>query len=117
MSRPAYPRSRRLNAVIREVLAEAIEQLKDPRLGMVSVTGVELSPDQRRALVFFSALDNEHLEEVRNGLRAASGRLRSEVGRRVRMKYTPTLEFRPDSGVIEGERIDAILRELDREHG
>ncbi|MGQ0847681.1 MAG: 30S ribosome-binding factor RbfA [Actinomycetota bacterium] len=112
MSKPSYPRSRRINAIVKEVLADEVEQLTDPRLGLVSVTGVEVTADMRHAVVFVSALDREHLDDTIRGLRAATPRLRAAVGRQVRIKYTPELEFRPDRGVVEGERIDALLRSL-----
>lgn len=115
MSKPSFPRTRRVNAIIQEVLAEEVERLTDPRLGLVSITGVEVSPDMRRAIVFVSALDQEQLEETLRGLRAATPRLRAALGRQVHIKYTPELEFKPDEGIVRGERIDAILRELHNE--
>jgi ribosome-binding factor A len=115
MSKPSYPRSRRLNAVIQEVLAEEVERLTDPRLAMVTVTGVSVSPDMRHATVFFSALDLSELPQARAGLLAAAPRLRAAIGREVRIKFTPELAFAPDQGVVQGERIDAILRELTTE--
>jgi ribosome-binding factor A len=115
MSHHPYPRVRRLNAVIQEVLAEEVEELADPRLGLVTVTGVEVAPDQRRALVYVSALDTARLDGALNALRAAAPRLRKAIGSQVRMKYTPTLEFKADSGIIEGEHIDDVLRRLNGE--
>ena len=112
MSRPPYPRVRRINSVLREVLADEIEGLKDPRLEMVSVTGVETSPDMRRATVFFSALDLSTAGDVQEALEHAASRLRRAIASQVRMKYVPALEFRLDSGVAGGERIDSILRSL-----
>lgn len=112
MSRPPYPRVRRINSVLREVLADEVEELKDPRLELVSVTGVETSPDMRRAIVFFSAVDLSKADDVQKALESAGSRLRRAVASQVRMKYTPSLEFRLDMGVAQGERIDAILRSL-----
>lgn len=112
MSKPSYPRSRRLNAIVQEVLADEVERLTDPRLAMVTVTGVSVAPDMRRATVFFSTLDLTDLPQARAGLKAAAPRLRSAIGREVRIKFTPELQFVPDQGVVQGERIDALLREL-----
>ena len=112
MSKPSYPRSRRLNAIVQEVLAEEVERLTDPRLAMVTVTGVSVAPDMRHATVFFSTLDLTDLPHAQAGLRAAAPRLRSAIGREVRIKFTPDLQFVPDQGVVQGERIDALLREL-----
>ncbi|HEX5722492.1 MAG TPA: 30S ribosome-binding factor RbfA [Acidimicrobiia bacterium] len=114
MSKPSFPRTRRINAIIREVLAEEVEELADPRLGMVTITGVEVAPDMRRAVVYVSALDQDHLDETIKGLTAAAPRLRAAMGRQIHTKYTPTLEFRQDQGVVQGERIDALLRELEQ---
>jgi ribosome-binding factor A len=115
VSRPSYPRVRRINSVLREVLADAVEDLKDPRLDFVTVTGVESSPDMRQAVVYFSAIDLSTVDDVHKALEAAGPRLRKAVASQVRMKYVPALEFRVDRGVVEGERIEAILRSLHEE--
>ncbi|HEU4750799.1 MAG TPA: 30S ribosome-binding factor RbfA [Acidimicrobiia bacterium] len=112
MSKPSYPRARRVNAIVHEVVAEEIERLTDPRLAMVTVTAVSVAPDMRRATVFFSSFDLSQLAEAQAGLRAAAPRLRLAIGREVRIKFTPVLEFVPDQGVLQGEKIEALLREL-----
>lgn len=112
MGDPTFSRMRRVNSIIRQVLAEEVEVLKDPRLGIVSITGVETAPNLRSAVVYFSALDQSTLDETRAALEAATPRLRRELGRQVRMKYTPALEFRPDHGITAGERLDAALRRI-----
>ena len=113
MSKPSYPRSRRINAIIHEVLATEIEELSDPRLNLVTVTGVEVSPDMKRAVVFVDSLDQEHLADTLKGLDAAAPRLRSALGHEMHTKYVPTLEFQIDQGVVQGERIDHLLRNLE----
>lgn len=112
MGDPSFSRMRRVNSIIRQVLAEEVEVLKDPRLGIVSITGVETAPNLRTAVVFFSALDQSTLDETQAALDAAAPRLRRLLGRQVRMKYIPALEFRPDHGIAAGERIDAALRRI-----
>jgi ribosome-binding factor A len=112
MSKPSYPRSRRVNAIIQEVLAEEIERLTDPRLGFVTVTGVDAAPDMRHATVFVSTVDISKIDDTLKGLRAAAPRLRAVLGREIRTKYTPELEFKADTGVLQGERIEALLRKL-----
>lgn len=102
----------RVNSTIREVLAEEIERLSDSRLDMVSVTGVDTSPDLRRATVFIDVLGEEDREDALRALRGAAKRLQGQLGRQMRTKYTPTLEFVIDPGVAGGDRIEAILREL-----
>jgi ribosome-binding factor A len=115
MGKPSYPRTRRLNAIIREVIADDVEALSDPRLAMATITGVETAPDMRRATVYVSTLDPGQLEQAIAGLSAAAPRLRALLGQRVRIKYTPQLEFKADQGVLRGERIDAVLREIHKE--
>lgn len=110
-------RMRKVNSVLREVLADEIELLTDPRLEMVSVTSVDTSPDLRRATVFVSTLDLERGDDAVEALTHAASRLQSALARQVRLKYTPHLEFELDSGVLQGERIDAILRSLNDEEG
>lgn len=106
------PRMRKVNSVLREVLADEIERLTDPRLEMVSVTSVDTSPDLRKATVFVSTVDLDRGEDAVEALTHAATRLQSAVARQVRIKYTPHLEFALDTGVIQGERIDAILRSI-----
>ena len=109
------PRMRKVNSVIREVLADEIERLADPRLEMASVTAVDTSPDLRRAVVYISTLDLEHGPEVVETLTRAATRLQGALGRQVRMKYTPQLTFALDAGIVHGERIDDLLRNLSQD--
>ncbi len=102
----------RVNSTIREVLADEIERMSDERLEMVSVTAVDTAPDLRRARVFIDVLDEKSREDALRALRGAAKRLQSTLGREVRIKYTPTLEFELDPGVTGGQRIESILREL-----
>lgn len=106
------PRMRRVDSIVRQVLAEEVELLKDPRLELVTITGVQTAPNLRRATVYFSTLDLDAAPEAQRALEAAGPRLRRALGSQVRMKYTPALEFEVDSGVTGGERIDQILRGL-----
>jgi ribosome-binding factor A len=104
----------KVNSTLREVLAEEVERLSDTRLDMVSITGVETSPNLRHAVVYIDLLGSTDSSEALQALQKAAHRLQSAIGRQVRMKYTPTLEFAVDPGVVGGERIDAILRSLER---
>ncbi|MGF1665796.1 MAG: 30S ribosome-binding factor RbfA [Acidimicrobiia bacterium] len=106
----------RVNSIVHEVLAEEVELLKDPRLGMVTITGVDTAPNLRRATVYFSTLDLAAADAAQEALESAAPRLRRALGSQVRMKYTPALEFAVDTGVSGGERIDAILREIAQQH-
>jgi ribosome-binding factor A len=104
----------KVNSTLREVLAEEIERMSDSRLEMVSITGVETSPNLRHAVVYIDVLGDDATDAL-SALQHASHRLQSVVARQVRMKYTPVLEFALDPGVTGGERIDAILRSLQEE--
>jgi phosphoesterase RecJ-like protein len=106
----------RVNELLREIIAEEIGKLKDPAIGFVTITAVETSPDLRNAFVFFTALgSDEEKAECAAGLERASSHIRSQLGAQVRIKYTPALEFRVDSSLEEGLRMDAILREISAE--
>jgi ribosome-binding factor A len=115
MSKPSFNRMRRVNSIVQQVLAEEVERLKDPRLEMVSITGVETAPNLRAATVFFSSLDLDRADDAKVALESAAPRLRRALGSEVRLKYTPALSFELDSGIAGGERIDSILRELHQE--
>lgn len=107
---------RKIDELIREVLAEEIGRLKDPRIGFVTVTGVETSPDLRHALVFYSVLGTEDEQEATAAtLEHAAPHLQGRLGRQVRMKYTPILEFRVDTAIERGLRIDKLLHDLEEE--
>jgi len=125
-----YPRTARVNEVVREVLAEQLERLSDPRLGLVTITGVEVSPDLRHATVYYSALvaagrrgggqpvlttSDDTRAAVQDALKAAAPHLRAQLGRQVRFKYVPELQFREDPAIETGARVDQILRDLRRD--
>lgn len=105
-------RMRKVNSILREVLADEIERLTDPRVAMVSVTGVDTSPDLRHATVYVSTLDLGEGPDAVEALNHAAARLQGAVARQVRIKYTPQLEFTLDSGVVHGERIEQLLRRI-----
>ena len=116
-----YERTARVNEVVREVLADELERLSDPRLGFLTVTGVEVSPDLRQATVWYSVLAPKegtppgHEHDTEDALKSATPHLQSVIGRQVRMKYTPHLVFREDPAIKTGERVDEILRRLHSE--
>jgi ribosome-binding factor A len=125
----------RVNEVVLETVADELERLSDPRLGFVTVTGVEVSPDLRHATVYYSALDSEgrrrtsrevdvvaqtaqreqRQEQTRAALKSAAPHLRAELGRQVRLKYVPELVFREDPAIAQGQRVEAIIRDLHRD--
>ncbi|MGH2690173.1 MAG: 30S ribosome-binding factor RbfA [Actinomycetota bacterium] len=106
-----FPRADRVERLAREVLGEAISGLKDPRVGFATVTTVRVSPDLRRARAWVSILGGEgEREATMDALRHATPHLRSVLGREVRLRHTPQLEFLEDESVARGARIDELLR-------
>jgi ribosome-binding factor A len=108
-----YPRAARVNEVVREALAEELERMSDPRLGFVTLTGVEVSPDIRYADVYYSAFGtDEEQAESSNALRSATPRLRAVLGKQVRLKFVPELRFHEDPAVAQGRRIEEVIRSI-----
>jgi ribosome-binding factor A len=106
-------RMRRVNESIREILGDAITtELKDPRIGFVTVTEVDTSPDLRSARVYVSVLGDEHeRERSLAGLRSSHGVLQGKIAGAMRLKRTPTLTFEYDESVERGDRISRLLDE------
>lgn len=102
---------RRVNEMLREVVGETIAgDLNDPRIGFVTVTSVETSPDLRAAQVFVSVLGSEEeTEATMKALRSSHGVIQSRIASQTRMKRTPTLTFHYDSTVEQGVRISKLL--------
>ena len=102
---------RRINESLREVVGEAIStELQDPRIGFVTVTSVETSPDLRSARVYVSVLGTtEERDATLEGLRSSHGVLQAAIARRVRMKRTPTLTFHYDETVERAARVSKLL--------
>jgi ribosome-binding factor A len=107
----ATARMRRVNEAIREILGAAIAtELKDPRVGFVTVTSVETSPDLRAARVYVSVLGSaDERDATLEGLRSSHGFLQSKIADEVRMKRTPTLTFHYDESVEQGVRMSRLL--------
>jgi ribosome-binding factor A len=108
----AGARMRRVNEAVREVISAHISgDLKDPRIGFVTVTGVETSPDLRSARVFVSVLGEQpERDDAIAGLRSSAGFLQAQIARELRMKRTPNLDFVYDESVDTGMRISELLR-------
>jgi ribosome-binding factor A len=106
-------RMRRVNAAVREVLSEAVGELKDPRIGFVTITGVDTSSDLRQAVVHVSVLGSEQKRERSiDGLQAAHGILQGRIARELRLKRTPQLTFQYDPSVERGVRMTQLIDEL-----
>jgi ribosome-binding factor A len=113
----AGSRMRRINEVLREVVGAAVStELSDPRIGFVTVTSVETSPDLHTAKVFVSVLGSEEEREATlAGLRSSHGVLQSRIAAETRMKRTPTLTFHYDDTIEQGVRISKLLEEGEEE--
>jgi len=109
-----YPRSRAMGETVREIIAQLLlEECADPRLDLVTVTGVDMSSDMTHANIFVTVHGDEvRVAEAMAGLQAAKGRLRTMLGEAIRLRYVPELHFRIDPSIDEATRInEAILRE------
>ncbi|HEV2756699.1 MAG TPA: 30S ribosome-binding factor RbfA [Actinomycetota bacterium] len=106
-------RTERVQKLARQVLGDAIQSLKDPRVGFATVTAVRITPDLRHARVLISVLgDADAQKESMAGLESAKPVLRAELGRQMRMKYLPDLVFELDEGAAEAEKIEGLLRRI-----
>ncbi|MBM3684641.1 MAG: 30S ribosome-binding factor RbfA [Actinobacteria bacterium] len=109
-----FPRTARVNELLREIIGETLERIDDERLELVSVTGVVVNPELTDAMVHFSSLGGEEddaaILEAFADLRV---RLQAAIGRQARLRRTPELRFAPDSGVRTGERVERLLATLE----
>jgi len=113
-----YKRSKRVADLLKEEISEIImRRLKDPRLGFLTVTDVSVTDDLRLARVYVSILKEEEKKQTLEILQAGKGFIRSELSKRLRMKVTPDLEFRFDTSIEYGSRIEKLLKEIQKGQG
>ena len=106
-------RMRRVNESVRNVVADGLGELKDPRIGMVTVTGVVVSPDLGEARVYVSVIGNEKKRAATlSGLESARGVLQAKINRELHLRRTPTLTFAYDESVERGVRMTKLIDEL-----
>ena len=117
-----FPRTARVNEVMLEVLADELERMSDPRLELVTFTGVKVTRDLGYATVYYSTLgattagaSETFADDAAEALRHAAPHLRSIVGRQMRVRQVPSLTFEVDPGIVAGQRIDEILRGIHHE--
>jgi ribosome-binding factor A len=118
-----FPRTARVNEVMLEVLADELERMSDPRLELVTFTGVKVTRDLSYATVYYSTLGatvapdapTTFAENAAEALRKAAPHLRGVVGRQMRIRQVPALTFEVDPGIVAGQRIDEILRGIHHE--
>ena len=106
-----YPRSRRIAEQIQRELSDIIRlELKDPRVGMITIIDVEVTQDQSHAKVFFTSLGNSsRIAEVSKGLQHAAGFLRSELAHRMKLRIVPQLQFKYDVSVERGIHLSQLI--------
>jgi ribosome-binding factor A len=110
-------RSTRLGELIKEEVSDILlRSLKDPRIGFVSVTDVEVTSDLRQVKIFVSVLGDESAKkDTMKALDSATGFVRSEIGKRIRLRYTPEVMFKFDNSIERGSRISKILNDIKSE--
>lgn len=109
----------RVGEQIKKELSQIIQtELKDPRIGFITVTGVDVTSDLSQARVFLSVLgSDEQKEETLKAIARGAGFLRSELGKRIRLRHTPELLFKFDSSIEYGSRIESLLDSINRGNG
>jgi len=106
-------RTSRVGESVRDALVEVFRhELKDLDLGLTSITGVEVSPDMHFARVFISGLDEEATKEMARELQKRQGFIRSQLGKRIRLRYTPELDFKFDETAMRAGRIEDLLADI-----
>lgn len=107
-------RLNRINDEMQRELAELLKTVKDPRVsGLISITGVRTTPDLKYAKVYISTLDKTNEKDVIRGLKSASGYLRRELGRNMRLRYTPELIFTADDSIDRGAHILELINKVE----
>ena|SRR5690625_1318017 len=110
-------RVHRVGEQVKQELSQLFQrELKDPRIGFVTVTGVEMSGDLQQAQVFISVLGNqEQKDKTLQAIDAASGFIRSEIGKRVRLRHVPEFIFKMDESIEYGNRIERLIRDVNQD--
>jgi ribosome-binding factor A len=112
-----HNRPDRVGQLLQQLLGEVFARgMRDPRIGLVTITGVKMSPDLREARIYYAVHGDEKIrKDTQKGLEAAKGFLRREIGKGLGLRLTPDLRFTYDEAIDRGDRIDQLLREA-REH-
>lgn len=119
MPKPTFKRSERVSDQLKQEIADILmRKIKDPRIGFVTVTDVEVTDDLRNAKVFVSVYGSDEEKEASlSGLRSAASFIRTELSKRIRMKTVPELLFRFDATVERGAHIMELLRQIEEKKG
>lgn len=114
-----YKRSEKIAEAVHEFISGLlVKGLKDPRIGFVTITAVEVSDDLRLAKVYFTVIgSDEEKKAAQAGLDSSRSFLRREMGKQMKMRYVPEIIFRYDTSLEYGNRIDSLLKDISGEHG
>jgi ribosome-binding factor A len=110
-----YQRSERVGELLTEVIAEVLrEDIRDPRITAVTITAAKVTKDLRQARIYFAILGGtaENKDSVLAGLKSAMGFIRSRIGKQLKLRFVPAIEFFYDESVDEAERIENLLRQV-----
>ncbi|MBT9135273.1 MAG: Ribosome-binding factor A [Firmicutes bacterium] len=110
-------RTERIKGQLKEELSDILRLLKDPRLGFATITSVELSGDHRHVKAFVSVFGtDEEKKDTLKALESATGFIRTEVGKRIKMRHTPEVIFRIDESIEHGAHINKLLKDIERDN-
>lgn len=105
-----YPRARRVEAELQRLLAELLRrEVKDPRVSLVTITAIEVSPDLGHAKIHYGVLGRDPTAEVQEGLDNVAGFLRAKLGRLMKMRQVPELHFKPDEMIGKAARLTSLI--------
>jgi ribosome-binding factor A len=110
-----YQRSERVGELLTEVIADVLrEDIRDPRVTAVTITGAKVTKDLRQARIYFTILGgaSENKDSVLAGLKSALGFIRARIGKQLNLRFVPVIEFFYDESVDEAERIEKLLRQV-----
>lgn len=112
-----YKRATQVAEEMKRAVTDIIaNEVRDPRMGFITVTGVELADDLRYGKVFISIFEDEaRQKQCLDGLNSAKGFIRRELGRRLGLRYTPEFDFRIDKSIAEGDKIDRLLHQIEKD--
>ena len=115
----SFKRAERVADLIKKEISDIlVKQVHDPRIGMITITGVKVADDLRSARIFFVELGkNQCGDDVKRGLQKATGFVRRELGQRLRLRYVPEIFFTYDPSFAYGERIEELIAEIHQQEG
>lgn len=109
-------RRERVEGLLQQVVCEILQEIKDPRVGFLTVTGVKMGPDLRHAKIYFSVIgDDQARETTLQGLRSAKGFIRTELGKKIRLRFIPDVDFVVDKSLDQGLKIFGLLKQVQHE--